>query len=98
MTKKLNITYAKTDLKQVADNATQLNVEERTQLLRLLEDFEDLLDDNLGDWDTEPANLEIKPGSKPLNSKYYPVPIINKETFRKELKRLAEIGVLNPAQ
>ena len=57
MTKKLNITYAKTDLKQVADNATQLNVEERTQLLRLLEDFEDLLDDNLGDWDTEPANL-----------------------------------------
>ena len=37
----IDSTYAKADLKQVADNATQLNVEERTQLLRLLKYFEE---------------------------------------------------------
>ena len=34
----LDITYAKEDLKQVADNSTQINAEERTLLLSLLED------------------------------------------------------------
>ena len=32
-------TYAKADLKQVADNATHLDAKERTQVLRLLKDF-----------------------------------------------------------
>ena len=38
-----------------------MNAEERTQLLSLPEDFEDLFDGTLGDWDTEPADLEINP-------------------------------------
>ena len=53
----LDSTYAEAGLKQVAANATQLNAEERTQLLRLLEYFEDLYDGTLGDWDTDPINL-----------------------------------------
>ena len=44
----LYINYMKAELNQVADNATQLNDEERTQLLSLLEDFEDLFDGTLG--------------------------------------------------
>ena len=88
----------KLDLKQVADNATQLSSEEITQPLRLLEDFEDLFGGNLGDWDTDPIDLEIKPGSKRFNSKYYPVPIINNNTFNKELKVLVKIGVLTLVQ
>ena len=40
MVKILDSTYVKADLKEVADNATQLNAEERTMLLSLLEDFE----------------------------------------------------------
>ena len=50
----------------------------------------------LGDWATEPVKLEINPDSKPFNSRYYLVPIINKGIFRKELKSLVEIGVLTP--
>ena len=57
-----------------------------------------MFDGTLRDWDTDPIDLEIKPGYKPFNSKYYPVPIINKETVRKYLKRLVGIGVLNPVQ
>ena len=52
----------------------------------------------LGYWCTVPVNLELNPGSKPFNSKYYPVPILNKETFRKDIKLLVKIGVLTPVK
>ena len=52
MVKILNSTYTKEYLKQLADNTTHLNSEERTQLLSLLEDFKDLFDGTLGDWAT----------------------------------------------
>ena len=48
LVKILYSTYSKEDLKQVTDNATHMNPEERTQLLRLLEDSEDLFDGTLG--------------------------------------------------
>ena len=65
-----------------------MNAEEITLLLSLLEYFEDLFDGTLVNWSTEPVNLELNPNSKPFNIRYYPVPRINKEIFRKELKRL----------
>ena len=37
-------TYAKAYLKQVANNATHINAEEKTQIISLLEYFEDLFD------------------------------------------------------
>ena len=43
MVKILESTYVKADLKQVVNNATQLNAKERTLLLRLLENFEEFL-------------------------------------------------------
>ena len=98
MVKILDITYVNSYLKQVADNSSQMNVEDKNLLLSLLGDFEDLFGGTLGDWSTEPANLELKPYSKPFNIRYYPVPRINRENFRKELKRLLEIGVLTPVQ
>ena len=48
MIKILDITYEKADLKQ-AVNDSHLNSEERTFLLSLIEDFEDLFDGTLGD-------------------------------------------------
>ena len=57
-----------------------------------------MFDGTLGDWDTDPVDLDLKPGSKPFNSKYYPFPRINKENFRKELRQLVGIGVLTPEQ
>ena len=41
--------YTKVDLKQVDYNAIQLNAKEITQLLRILEDLEDLFDGTQGD-------------------------------------------------
>ena len=81
MVKIIDSTYVNADLKQVANNSTQLNDEERTLLLSILDDFEDLFYGNLGDWFMEPVDLELNPGYNPFNSRYYPVPIINKEIF-----------------
>ena len=86
------------NLKQVADNTTHLNSEERTQLLRIHKDFEDLFDSTLGYWGTELVNLDINPYFKPFNCKYYLFPIINKETFRKEPKLLVKVGALTLVQ
>ena len=58
----------------------------------------DLFDGTLGDWATEPVDLELNPDPKPFNSRYYTVPRINKNFFEKELKRLVEIGVPTPVQ
>ena len=81
MVKILNITYVKADLKQVDGNVIYMNAEERTLLLNILEEFEDFLNGTLGDWDTEPVYLEIKPDFKPFNSRYYLVPRINTAFF-----------------
>ena len=64
-----------------------MNAEERTMLLSLLEYFGEVFDGTLVNWSTEPVNLELNPNSKPFNIRYYPVPRINKEILRKELKR-----------
>ena len=98
MVKILDSTYVKAVRKQVFNNATQMNAKERTQLLSLLKDFQDLFGGTLGGWSIEPVDLDLKPGYKPFNSRYYPVPRISKETLCKELKRLVEIGVLTPIQ
>ena len=98
MVKIFNSTHAKAYLKQLAYNTTQLNAEEITQLLILLKDFEDLFYGTLGYWATEPVDLELNPGSKLLNSIYFPVPIINEETFHKDLKCLVVIGVPTTVQ
>ena len=98
MVKILYSTYAKAYLEQVVANSIQMNSEGRNVLLSLIDHFEDLFGGTLCDWSTDPANLELKPYSKPFNIIYYPVPRINRGEFRKDLKRLLEIGVLTPVQ
>jgi hypothetical protein len=66
--------------------------------LKLLRKYEDIFDGTLGKWNTDPVDIELREDSKPVSSRYYPVPRINKETFRKELMRLVDIGVLTPVQ
>ena len=58
-----------------------MNYEERTILLILFKDFEDMFDGTLGDWATDPVNLELSPDPKLFNSRYYTVPRINKGKF-----------------
>ena len=79
MVKILNSIYEKSYLKQVVNNASQLNFEERTLLLSLLKEFEDFFDGTLGNWVTEFVDLELNLDSKQCNNRYCLVPRINKE-------------------
>jgi hypothetical protein len=94
----LDSDYHKADLRKVVAKATQLNKRQQLSLLRLLQKYEALFDGTLGKWNTDPVNIELREDAKPVSSRYYPVPKINKETFRKELLRLVDIGVLTPVQ
>ena len=94
VTKILDSNYEKANLEEVVQNATSLNREQKRKLLKTLKKFESLFDGTLGQWKTDPVKIELKDGAKPVNARWYPVPKINKETFKKELMRLVEIGVL----
>ena len=46
----------------------------------------------------ESVNFDLKPDAKPFHGQPFPVPHIYKETIKKEVLRLVEIGVLKPIQ
>ena len=62
--------------------------------MKLLREFETLFDGTLGDWDTEPIHLRLKPGATPIHGRPFPIPRIHLETLKKEVAQLEEIGVL----
>ncbi|GFH49966.1 hypothetical protein CTEN210_06442 [Chaetoceros tenuissimus] len=94
VTKILDANYEKANLEEVVASATSLNREQKRKLLKTLKKFESLFDGTLGCWKTDPVKIQLKEGAKAVNSRWYPVPKINKETFKKELERLVKIGVL----
>ena len=91
----LDAKYEKADLPEVIhQNCKHLTRTEREKLIQLLTDFEELFDGTLGDWKTSPVSLKLKEGIRPYHGKAYPVPHIHKDTLKKEVDRLVEIGVL----
>ena len=92
----LDASYEKADLKEVCQKATNLAEPERDELYKLLIEFEDLFDGTLGRWKTEPAKAELREGAKPVYQRHYPIPNINREAFRTEIKRLVDLKVLEP--
>ena len=94
----LDSKYEKADLNKIVDDANNLNRQQKQKLLKLLKQFETLFDGTLGKWKTKPVKIETRSDSKPVNSRWYPVPRINKLTFKKELERLVSIGVLERVQ
>ena len=78
--------YEKADLaKIVKENCSHLNIEERNELYKLLLSFEDLFDGTLGEWKTEPVDLELKKDANPCHSTQFSVPFIHHDTLKKEI-------------
>ena len=82
------------NINDIVDNNNHLNDEQKVKLKHLLDEYKDLFDGSLGDWNTPPVSVELKPDAKPHHSRPYPVPQIHKEQFKKELDSLVELGVL----
>ena len=62
-------TYAKEEFEQIAANATHMNDDQRTELLGLLNYFEERFDGTIGYWDTYPFDFELNTDYKPFNCK-----------------------------
>ena len=90
----LDASYEKPDLDKVTDACIHLTEDQRQSLNKLLKKHEYLFEGKLGLWNTPPVDLELKDGVKPYHTRPYPIPHIHKRTFKKELDRLCEIGVL----
>ena len=81
-------------LKQVTSSILTIDKNEQRELRVLLESFKHLFDGTLGDFDTAPESIELLPGAIPYHAHPYPVLVIHKETVRKEIQRLFDLGVL----
>ena len=59
----LDAKYEKADNPAIIEeNCTHLKDTEQQQLLRLLQEFEELFDGTLGEWNASPTKLQLKPG------------------------------------
>ena len=87
--------YEQADLPKIAqEQCTHLTNEEKSALLKLLQEFQDLFGGTLGDWKTSPVHLQLKEGIQPYNGKAYPVPKIHRDVLKNEVERLEKLGVL----
>jgi hypothetical protein len=96
----LDAKYEAADLRKIClEQAVHLSLEERQKLLNLLTEYESLFDGTLGDWgEDEAVDLELQPDAKPHHDRPYRIPQVHRETFRKELERLCQIGVMRRRQ
>ena len=94
----LDSKYEKADLDKIVNESQGLDDVQKPMLLKLLRKYESLFDGTLGRWKTTPVQIELRRNAKPVNARWYPVPRINKRTFKTELMRLVKIGVLEKVQ
>ena len=91
----LDAKYEKADLPAIVEkDCAHLSLHQRIKLLQLLKEYEDLFDGILGEWDTDPVSLELKPDAKPYYGKPYPIPRSYRDTLKKEVQRLCDLGVI----
>ena len=87
--------YEQADLpKVISDNCAHLDSNQQKELLALLSNFNELFDGSLGDWKTKHVSLELKEGATPFHGRPFPVPLIHRDSLKKEIERLVKLEVL----
>ena len=81
---------AKANLETIVRDQTHLSRPEQASLLALMQKYEDLFEGKLGTWNCEPADIELKPDSKPFRGKPHRVPQACIDQTKKECDRLAQ--------
>ena len=99
VTKILDAKYEKADLpKVVEENCAHLTSDQKDALLKLLQKHEEMFEGKLGEWKGEYVHFELRKDAKPFRGRPFQVPRIHRDTIKKEIKRLCEIGVLEPIE
>jgi len=88
----LDVKYEKADLSAIVedDYNKHFSAPEKSSLLELLQEFEELFDGTLGDWDCDPVLLK----AMPYHGRPFPIPKKHLETTKKEIQRLCDLGEL----
>ena len=94
----LDSNYQKANLKTVVKGTKHLTERERNLLYKLLFKYENIFDGTLGEWKTSSVNFERVDGATPHSQRHNPAPYLHKATFKKELDRLENLGVLEKVQ
>lgn len=69
---------------------------QKGKLLTTLQGFHPLFNGKLGRYKHAKVKLRLKPGSKPVHLKPFPVPHSQEQIFKEEAFRLCDVGVLAP--
>ena len=94
----LDAKYEKAKIEEVVNEMEHLSTNQKVLLKSLLYKYEILFDGILGNWETKPVDLKLKEGAIPYQAKPMFVLHIHKETLRKEVIQMVEIGVLIPVK
>jgi hypothetical protein len=73
--------------------ASITSVQQKDKLLKLLQEFEELFDSTLGDWDCNLVLLQLKEGVQPYHDRPFQMPKKHVETLKKEIYRLCNLSV-----
>ena len=73
--------YQSVTPKEVVDTLDHLSQTEKKQLETVLNKYTRVFDGRLGRYPTAKISIELKPGSRPIWQKPYPVPFQKKTTF-----------------
>ena len=64
----------------------------------MLVTYQELFDGTLGDFNTKPVHIEMKPDATPYHGKAYQVPHFHEAVLKKEVDRLVQIGLLRKSK
>ena len=66
-----------------------LRATEKDKMLKLLQEFAELFDGTLGDWDCNAVSLQLKEGARPYHGRPLQIPKKHVETLKKDSKDYA---------
>ena len=92
----LDAKYKWTDVSDVVDNLTHLNLHQKADLLKVLKENDKMFDGTLGTYPHRKVHIDLLPDAKPVHLRPYPVPRVHLKTFKTELDHLVELGVSAP--
>ena len=90
--------YETADIDKVVRFCTHLDLVQQNGLRAVLEKYPTLFNNQLGTYPDEQTHLDLKPDAVPhCQPRAYSVPHVHRATFKGELDRLVQIGVLEEA-
>ena len=90
----MDVKYTPADLDSIIHDCSHLSTIEKKKLSSLLYKYKILFDGTLGNFNVEPATIELKKDAQPVQLRPFQVPHVWCIMFKNELSRLVQIGVL----